>query len=189
MVGLASLDPSYNFDRSCEYHSDPTNREPRSMTAALGVKPPAHPKPRREDLAPHEVLCHHCSAKCCRYFALPIETPADWEDYEFMQWYLLHDHAAVFTEEGDWYLLVHNRCTMLGDDHRCNIYEHRPQVCRDYKTDDCEYEDLWVYDHYFETPEQVLEYAEAVLGPKDGKSFRSPRPKEITTETRRARRA
>ena len=40
-----------------------------------------------------------------------------------------------------------------------------------------EYEDAWVYDHYWETPEQIEEYAEAVLGPREGEGFRSPRPK------------
>ena len=51
----------------------------------------------------------------------------------------------------------------------------RPQVYREYSTDNCEYEDDWVYDHYFETSEQVEEYMEAVLGPTDG-DIRSPRP-------------
>ena len=52
----------------------------------------------------------------------------------------------------------------------------RPQICRDYSTDNCEYEDDWVYEQYFETPEQVEEYMEAVLPPKRGQSIRSPQP-------------
>jgi Fe-S-cluster containining protein len=83
----------------------------------------------------------------------------------------------VFTEEDVWYLLVHNRCKMLRDDNLCSQYETRPQICRDYTTKNCEYDDEWVYDHYWETPEQVVEYAEAVLGPAKGQGFRSPRPK------------
>ena len=84
---------------------------------------------------------------------------------------------AVFFEDGDWYLLVHNRCKHLDDDNRCLQYETRPQICRDYSTKKCEYEDDWVYEHYFEAPEQVQEYAEAVLGPRKGRSIRSPKPK------------
>ena len=57
----------------------------------------------------------------------------------------------------------------------CGIYETRPQICRDYTTDACEYDDDWTYDFYLETPEQVWEYTEAVLQPK-GKSIRSPKP-------------
>ena len=52
----------------------------------------------------------------------------------------------------------------------------RPAICRSYTTDKCEYEADWVYDHYWETAEQVVEYAEAVLGPRRGGSFRSPKP-------------
>lgn len=133
-------------------------------------------KKRREDLLPGEVLCDHCSAKCCRYFALPIDTPENFADYEYIRWYLLHERASVFIEDDDWYLLVHTVCRHLQADNRCGIYETRPQICRDYTTDDCEYEDSWVYDKYFETPEQVAEYSEAVLPKKPGKSIRSPKP-------------
>ena len=41
---------------------------------------PKH-KPNREDLKPDEVLCDYCSAKCCRYFALPIETPTSPKEF------------------------------------------------------------------------------------------------------------
>ena len=118
----------------------------------------------RKDLRPGEVLCNHCGAKCCRYFALPIDKPTEWQDFDYIRWYLLHERAAVFTEEDCWYLLVQNRCKHLRDDHLCGIYETRPQICRDYTTANCEYDDDWVYDHYWETPEQIEEYAEAVLG-------------------------
>ena len=92
-----------------------------------------------------------------------------------MRWYLLHEKATVFLDGDDWFLLVHARCKMLREDNMCSIYETRPNICRDYKTNKCEYEDRWVYDKYFETPEQVAEYAEAFLGPKKGKNIRSPR--------------
>ncbi len=134
-------------------------------------------KPHREDLAPGEVLCSHCAAKCCRYIALAIDTPETWKDFDYVRWYVLHERAAVFVEEDSWYLLVHNPCKYLGEDNLCKIYETRPQICRDYTTKNCEYEDAWVYDHLWETHEQIEEYAEAVLGPRKGRRFRSPQPK------------
>lgn len=149
------------------------------MSTTQRRQPKIRTKPRREDLAKGEVLCDYCGAKCCRYFALPIDKPTDWEDFEFIRWFLLHERASVFTEDGEWYLLVHNKCKVLGDDNRCTAYETRPQICRDYTTDKCEYEDEWVYDHYFETPEQVLEYAEALLGPRKGHDLRGPKPKKL----------
>ena len=137
------------------------------------------PKPRREQLAPGECLCDYCVAKCCRYFALPLDTPKRRRDYDTIRWMLLHEGTAVFLENGDWYLLVYARCRHLQDNHLCGIYETRPQICRKYSTTDCEYEDEWTYEHYFETPEQLEEYMEAVLPPPKGRSIRSPRCRSL----------
>ena len=131
-------------------------------------------KPTRKQVPEGKVLCDYCSAKCCRYFALPLDAPEDKADFEFMRWFLLHERASVFKEDDIWYLLVHTVCRHLQPDNRCGIYETRPQVCRDYSTKDCEYDDDWTYDFYLERPEQVAEYTEAVL--QEGESIRSPRP-------------
>lgn len=141
------------------------------------------PKPRREDIPADRNLCEYCTAKCCQYFALSIETPESFEDFEFLRWYLLHGQASIFTEDDDWYLLVHTRCKHLLEDHRCGIYETRPQICRDYTTKDCEYEDEWTYDRYFETPEQMAEYAEGFLQYGGSKNFRSPKPSLLQVVT------
>ncbi len=138
-------------------------------TAALPTKP------RRKDVPKEKVLCEYCTAKCCRYFALTIEAPTELADFEYIRWFLLHERASVFKEGEDWYLLVHTVCRHLQDDNRCGIYETRPQVCRDYTTKECEYEDDWTYDFYLETPDQVAEYTEAVLQEK-GRSIRSRKP-------------
>lgn len=133
-------------------------------------------KIRREDLGPDEVLCDYCTAKCCKYFALPIDTPEDSKDFDFIRWYLLHDRASVFVDDEVWYLLVHTTCRHLRDDNLCGIYETRPQICRDYTTDACEFNEDWVYDKYFETPEQIAEYAEAICPRRPGESIRSRKP-------------
>ena len=133
-------------------------------------------KPKREDLQPGEVLCSYCTAKCCRYFALPIDTPEKLKDYEYIRWYLLHGEATVFTEDDDWYLMVHTECKHLQADQRCGIYHTRPRICREYTTDECEYDDEWTYERYFETAEQVAEYAEAVLQRPSKHGLRSEPP-------------
>ncbi len=140
------------------------------MSTAYGIE-----RIRREDVPEGKSLCEYCTAKCCRYFALPIETPESFEDYEFIRWFLLHDRATVFKEDDDWYLLVYTECEHLQSDNRCGIYETRPQICRDYTTKDCEYDDDWTYDFYLETADQVAEYTEAIL-PKRGKKMRSTKP-------------
>ena len=132
-------------------------------------------KPRREELRPGECLCDHCIAKCCRYFALPLETPTTRRDFETFRWFLLHERAALFVEKGIWYLIVHTQCRHLQPDNRCGIYDTRPHICRQYSTANCEYEDNWTYDQYFETAEQLAEYIEARF-PRRGRSIRSPRP-------------
>lgn len=133
-------------------------------------------KPRREDLASDDNLCDYCIAKCCRYFALPIDEPTTRRDFDYVRWFLLHDRASVFTEDGTWYLLVHTQCKHLQPDNRCASYDHRPQVCREYTTADCEYHENWTYERYFETAEQVDEYVEAIFPKTPGESIRSPKP-------------
>lgn len=141
---------------------------------------PCRRKPRKE-LRPDETLCDYCGAKCCLYFALPVDKPKEWQDFDYIRWYLLHEQAAVFVEEDCWYLLVQNRCKHLRDDNLCGIYETRPQICRDYTAADCEYDDDWTYDHYWESPEQVEQYAEAVLGPREGGTHRSAKPQAASS--------
>jgi len=154
-------------------------RARRGKIEPRGKAEPSGREPRREGLAPGGSLCSHCTAKCCRYFALPIDTPETWEDFEYIRWFLLHDRAAIFTEEGGWYLLVYTKCKHLRDDNLCGTYDTRPQVCHGYSTANCEYEDDWVYDHYWETSDQVKEYAEAILGPRSGTGIRSPKPNPL----------
>ena len=131
---------------------------------------------RREELKLGENLCEYCTAKCCKYFALPIDTPDSRADFEFIRWYLLHEYATVFVDEETWYLLVHTPCKHLEADNRCGIYETRPQICRDYSNDNCEYEDDYTYERYFETPEQIEEYTQALYSRPDRPNFRSPKP-------------
>ena len=102
--------------------------------------------------------------------------PSKRKDYEYIRWYLLHGRVSIFTEDDDWYLMVHNDCEHLLPDNRCGGYDTRPRICRDYSTKNCEYEDEWTYERYFETAEQVAEYADAVLSRKSGKNIQSSKP-------------
>jgi Fe-S-cluster containining protein len=123
-------------------------------------------KPTREELKPGECLCSHCTGKCCRYFCLPIDTPTTWEDYDSIRWYLAHGQTVVYVEKETWYLVVLTRCKYLARDNRCAIYLDRPKICREYTTDNCEYDSDWAVDLIFESPEQLWEYAEVVLPPR-----------------------
>jgi len=130
----------------------------------------------RKDVPADANLCEYCTAKCCGYFALPIDQPDDLEEFENIRWYMLHGSVSIFVEDGSWYLTVNNVCDQLQADHRCGIYETRPTICRKYTTDECEFEDDAVYDKFFETPEQMWEYSQAVLKKKKQLHRFSPKP-------------
>ncbi|MEM1063556.1 MAG: YkgJ family cysteine cluster protein [Planctomycetota bacterium] len=112
-------------------------------------------------------LCEYCTAKCCRYFALPIDTPKTWREFDFIRWYMIHGRVSVFVDDGAWFVMVHADCRHLQSDHRCGIYETRPEICREYTTAGCEYDPDGAHDQLFETPDQIWEYAEAILGTRE----------------------
>ena len=103
-------------------------------------------------------LCEKCTGLCCRYFALPIETPEDWDDYDDIRWYLCHEDITVFLEDGDWYINVKNKCKYLSEkDYKCGIYDKRPIICRGYKTDDCDFtSNDYDYELHFTDEHQIV---------------------------------
>jgi len=123
-------------------------------------------RPTREQLQPGQCLCDFCTGKCCRYFSAPIDNPSTWDDFDAIRWYLAHDRTMVYVHKGQWYLLVKTRCRYLTPDNRCGIYLNRPRICREYTTAECEYDGQWIFERLFESPEQIWEYAEALLPPR-----------------------
>lgn len=117
----------------------------------------------RTDLKPGDCLCNHCTGKCCRYFSLPIETPVGHAGFDTIGLYLAHGQTLVYVENGTWYLVVMTRCQYLLRDNRCAVYFNRPRICREYTTDECEYDNDWSFEQVFESPAQVAEFADAVV--------------------------
>jgi Fe-S-cluster containining protein len=104
--------------------------------------------------------CEKCRGLCCRYFALPIETPTTRDDYDDIRWYLCHEDISIFVEKGDWYLSVNNKCRHLSEKgFRCGIYDRRPKICRKYRHESCdavvgEYD----YELHFTNDREMEEY-------------------------------
>jgi len=113
-----------------------------------------------------KILCDKCTGLCCRYFALPIETPTDKEDYDDIRWYLCHKNTTVFVEDGDWYLNVKNKCKYLSEkDYSCRIYSKRPRICRGYTSSQCDLtEGEYDYELHFTSAEQMEEYIKIKFG-------------------------
>lgn len=108
--------------------------------------------------------CEHCTGHCCKYLALPLESPETARDYDDMRWYLMHQGVTIFVEDGEWYIQVSTTCTHLQPDNLCGIYSTRPQICRDYKSGECDYSDgSYGYDHLFTHVDQLEAYAKEHL--------------------------
>ena len=110
--------------------------------------------------------CRQCRGLCCRYFALPIETPETKEDYDDIRWFLCHKDISVFVEDGDWYLSAGNKCRYLSEgDHRCLIYDRRPKICRKYKHADCDFvRGEYDYELHFLSDKDMDEYIKIKFG-------------------------
>ncbi len=137
----------------------------------MGKKEKKNKKDKKGDKPPPNQQCITCGAKCCSYFALPIEEPETKGDFDDIRWYLLHEGVSVFVDDDDWYIQIDSTCTALRPDHLCGIYEDRPRICRKYKAKDCEHaEPDGEHDLLLRTPEECLDYAKKVLAKKRKKT-------------------
>ena len=88
-----------------------------------------------------QTKCGYCTnSKCCTYITQQIDTPRSKRDFDFLLWQISHRDIRIYKDEGSWYMLVDNLCTHLQRDGRCGIYEDRPEICREYSNDYCEYD-------------------------------------------------
>jgi len=110
--------------------------------------------------------CDKCTGLCCRYFAMPIDTPENKGDYDDIRWFLCHKGVSVFVEDGDWYINIKNKCKYLSeDDHRCKIYDKRPRICRGYRHSTCDIvEGEYDFELHFTSAEQMEEYIKIKFG-------------------------
>lgn len=109
-------------------------------------------------------LCDQCSGLCCRYFVLEIDTPTTRSEFDNIRWYLVHENVFVFIEKKKWYLGIYARCKHLQADNRCGIYATRPQICRKYSTDSCDYHGGdYNWSVLFSSAEQLQAYAKERL--------------------------
>ncbi|MBT5232170.1 MAG: YkgJ family cysteine cluster protein [Methylococcales bacterium] len=89
-----------------------------------------------------ENKCSFCKpAICCSYITQEIETPRSKIDFENLLWQVSHDHISIYQEEDGWYLLISGQCQHLLKDGGCGIYETRPNACRDYSNEFCEFDE------------------------------------------------
>src|SRR3569623_1621019 len=131
----------------------------------------------RSKLKPGEVLCTYCTALCCRYFTIHIHSPKTWADYDRVTQYLAQGGTSIFVEDDGWFLIIHGDCQYLRPDNLCGIFLVRPGICAAYTTEGCEFDNDFVFEKYFESAEQLQEYAEAIMPPREEPAPEIPRGK------------
>lgn len=88
-----------------------------------------------------DTKCGFCAgAKCCNYITQSIKAPRSKDDFDHLLWQLAHRNVQAYKDSDGWFLLVLTTCNYLAPDGRCGIYETRPELCRDYSNDYCEYD-------------------------------------------------
>lgn len=128
--------------------------------------------------------CEECHALCCSYIMIEIDQPEDKEDYDNIRWYVAHKDISVVYDEGDWMLYIKNKCRYIDKNHRCKIYDKRPQVCRQYDHKDCDFVADDHFDHHFKTIKDVEEYVNELFPPKKKKVA-----KKTTTKKKAAKKS
>jgi Fe-S-cluster containining protein len=97
--------------------------------------------PVKVEMTP-ETKCGFCTnSKCCTYITEQLSTPRSRHDFDHILWQISHRDIQVYKDEDGWFLLVNNACTHLLPGGGCGIYDTRPQVCREYSNDYCEYDE------------------------------------------------
>ncbi|MGB0722468.1 MAG: YkgJ family cysteine cluster protein [Gammaproteobacteria bacterium] len=108
------------------------------MTMRNGSTPPGPPK--GVELTP-ENKCSFCpGTRCCQYITQRIDTPRSKVDFDHLLWQVAHENVEIYKEKEGWFLMIFQPCAKLMPDGACGIYETRPQICRDYSNDYCEYD-------------------------------------------------
>ena len=107
--------------------------------------------------------CDLCTgSKCCNYVTQEIDEPSKMSDFDTLLWQLAHGNVQAYKDEDGWFLLFYTTCRFLADDGRCGIYETRPQMCREYSNDYCEYDSPAEegFELFFDSYESLLEYCQ-----------------------------
>lgn len=84
-------------------------------------------------------ICAKCPGLCCTYITIDVDEPKDDEDLDNLRWYLVHDGISILVEDERWLVKIDTRCEHLQDDYRCLIYDKRPNACREYDAENCDY--------------------------------------------------
>ncbi len=114
-----------------------------------------------ESAIPVDNKCSRClGSTCCTYTTEALGPLRSKADFDHVLWQVSHANVEVYRDKDGWYLLIRGRCEHLGRDGACAIYATRPQVCRDYSNDWCEFDEPAEthFSHHFRDHAALLAY-------------------------------
>jgi Fe-S-cluster containining protein len=90
---------------------------------------------------PADNKCSRChGSTCCTYATEALGTMRSKADFDHLLWQVSHENVEIYKDEDGWFLLIRGSCEHLRPGGACGIYDQRPQVCRDYSNDWCEFD-------------------------------------------------
>jgi len=107
--------------------------------------------------------CDRCiKSICCQYVTQQIDTPRKKSEFSQMLWQVSHRNVEFYKDSDGWFIMFLTPCEKILADGRCGIYEQRPDICRDYSNDYCEFDSPAEegFDLYFKTYEELLAYCQ-----------------------------
>lgn len=111
---------------------------------------------------PLENKCSHCTgSKCCTYITEALgAAPRSKAEFQHLLWQVSHEGVSIYKDSDGWFLMVDTKCTHLQPGGNCAIYQERPQICRDYDNDWCEYDQPAEegFQLFFQNYEELLRY-------------------------------
>jgi Fe-S-cluster containining protein len=110
---------------------------------------------------PVDDKCSRChGSTCCTYATEALGTLRAKADFDHLLWQVSHDNIEAYRDDSGWYLLIRGSCEHLAADGSCRIYARRPQVCRDYSNDWCEFDEPAErhFRHHFRNYHELLAY-------------------------------
>ena len=106
--------------------------------------------------------CSRCRGSiCCTYVTEPLgAAPRSKADFDHLLWQVSHRGVNLYKDADGWFLLFEGSCAHLLPDGGCGIYAVRPQICRDYDNDWCEFDQPAEqgFELYFRSYDELLAY-------------------------------
>ena len=106
--------------------------------------------------------CRFCNGMCCRYVTIDIEKePRSEERFDEIIWWLFNPNIKILKNGREWSILVMGKCENLNGSNKCDIYEARPDLCREYPPEEegCHFDSInRLEGTIFNTAEELLTY-------------------------------